>query len=216
VFARVSTTAGPTTTFSSNAISARPGATVSFSATIFPNSILTDADRPQLDGAKDTDPPNGTHPISGTALADGADSHWDFSRKSRSRLINPDGIALATFVTPGDPNLTRWFTNAPWGYPARWEQGNDDSSTLDETNDPYAGTMTSNDGPGTVLSHTAGADGDTFETRFHLLEFVRLELARAWWVISGMFPWRVHMRVRKAAGRWVDDGTDAAADNAGF
>jgi len=76
--------------------------------------------------------------------------------------------------------------------------------------------MTSNDGPGLQISHAGGANGDTFERRLHFFEFVRLELARAWWVISHMFPWRVHMRVRKDAGRWVNNGTDAAADNAGF
>ena len=76
--------------------------------------------------------------------------------------------------------------------------------------------MTSVDTPVDNLAHAGGADGDTFEERAHFQEFVRLELARRWWVISPMFPWRVHMRVRKVAGRWVDDGTTAAADNAGF
>ena len=216
VFARVRATAGPTRTFAASATAASPGATASFDATIFPGSILTAADRPRLDGANATPPPGGTSPATGNALAGGADHHWDFSRKSRDRILNPSGIPLASLIVPGDTGMATIFANAPWGYPARWEEGNDDSGTGDETNDPYGGTMTSVDTPVDNLSHAGGADGDTFEERAHFLEFVRLELARTWWVVSNMFPWRVHMRVRKAAGRWVDNGTTAAADNAGF
>jgi hypothetical protein len=215
VFARIQTTAGPTPDFTPNAAWGRPGATVDFSAKIFPNSITTDADHPRLDGGRDTPPPGGTHPINLGALAGGADHHWDFSRKSRCRVLNPSGIALPTLVMPGG-DLANLFANAPWGYPARWEEGNDDSGTTDENNDPYAGAMTSTDTPGMRFNNAGGVDGDTFEIRLHFFEFVRLELARAWWVISHLFPWRVHMRARKAAGHWVDDGTTAASDNAGF
>jgi len=216
VFARVNFTAGPTPTFSSTAVRARAGATVDFDATIFPNSLLTAADRPRLDGGNDTPPPGGAHPASGDPLSGGADHHWDFSRKSRTRLINPSAIVLATLVAPGDTHAGNIFANAPWGYPAAWEEGNDDRSTNDENNDPYAGTMTSRDRVNLLLAHAGGADGDTFERRLHFFEFVRLEINRTWWVVSRMIPWRVHQRYRKAAGRWVNDGTDAQPDNAGF
>jgi hypothetical protein len=216
VFARIRTTAGPAPASSSNAARARPGGTADFDATIHPASILTAADRPALDGANDTPAPGGTHVPSGATLGGGANHHWDFSRKSRVRLINPAAIPVANMVVPGDTAAANIFAAAPWGYPATWEEGNDDASPNDENNDPYAGPMTSTDRPGVQLSHAGGADGDTFEIRVHFLEFVRLELARSWWVISHMFPWRVHMRVRKDAGRWVDNATEAEPDNAGF
>jgi hypothetical protein len=215
VFVRIQTTAGPTRTFTANPAFGRPGATVNFDATIFPNSILTAPDHPRLEGAKDTDPPGGTHPINLLPLGDGADNHWDFSRKSRCRVLNPNAIALPTLVMPGG-DLANLFANAPWGYPATWEEGNDDGSTGDENNDPYTATMTSEDTPGFRINNAGGNDGDTLEIHLHFMEFVRLELGRAWWVPSQMFPWRVNMRVRKDAGHWVDNGTDVAADNANF
>jgi hypothetical protein len=216
VFATIRATTGPNDTFNANATRARPGAEADFEATIHPASILTDADRPRLDGPNDSDPPGGTHIPTGNPLAGGADHHWDFSRKSRTRLINPNGIPLNSLVVPGDTAAANILNNAPWDYPSTWEEGNDDASPLDENNDPYAGPMTSHDGPGLLISHSGGADGDTFERRLHFREFVRLEINRRWWVISHHFPWRVHMRVQKVGGRWENNGTDAAADNSGF
>jgi hypothetical protein len=216
VFASIRATAPPTATFASTAAAGIPGATASFDATIFPNRLLVAPDHPRLEGGRDTPPPGGTHIPSGDPLAGGADHHWDFSRKSRTRLLNPDGIVLDTLVVPGDTPAQNIFDNAPWDYPTTWEEGNDDRATGDETNDPYGGTMTSQDTVTLQLSHSGGADGNTFERRLHFLEFVRLEIARTWWVVSRMFPWRVHERARKVAGRWVDDGTTSAADNSGF
>ncbi|MGB7923298.1 MAG: hypothetical protein WCF57_08640, partial [Pyrinomonadaceae bacterium] len=214
VFAKITTTAGPTPTFSTTATSARPGGNVSFQAQIFPASILTAADRPNLAGGNDTDPPGGNH-WTGDPLADGADHHWDFSRKMRTRFLNPSGIPGASLQVPGGL-LARFLTDRPAAYPAAWEEGNDDRSPNDENNDPYTAAMTATDPPGFNFSNAAGANGDTVEIRLHFLEFVRLELSRAWWVISSMFPWRVHMRLRKDAGAWVNNGTDAASDNSGF
>jgi hypothetical protein len=215
VFARISATSGPSPTFASDPTSASPGATVGFKADIFPASILT-GDRPRLDGPKTTDPPGGISPATGNPLSGGADHHWDFSRKSRDKIINPSGIPLAAMTPPGDADMARFFANAPWSYPAAWEEGNDDSGTTDESNDPYGAGMTSSDSPTDNLAHAGGTDGDTFEDRVQFREFVRLELDKTWWVVSRMFPWRSHLRVVKVAGRWVDNGTDAAADNAGW
>jgi hypothetical protein len=196
-------------------VEATPGATAGFAADIFPPSILT-GDRPKLEGPNDTAPPGGVSPATGNPLSGGADHHWDFSRKSRVKMINPSAIPLASMTPPGDADMARFFANAPWGYPAQWEEGNDDSSTGDETNDPYGPGLTSNDSPTDNFAHAGGSNGDTFEDRTQFQEFVRLELDKTWWVISHMFPWRVHERVRKVAGRWVNDGTSAAADNAGW
>jgi hypothetical protein len=215
VFANIRATSGPSPTFASDAAAAFPGATVKFAADIFPASILA-GDRPKLDGPNDTPPPGGVSPATGNPLSGGADHHWDFSRKSREKIINPNGIPLASMTLPGDADMARFFANAPWDYPVRWEEGNDDSSTDDETNDPYGPGMTSKDSPTDALAHTGGSDGDTFEDRIQFQEFVRLELDKTWWVISHMFPWRFHGRVRKVAGSWVNNATSAAPDNAGW
>ena len=215
VFAKISATAGPAPTFATNATSASPGAAVDFKADIFPTSIVS-GDRPKLDGPNATAPPGGSSPATGNPLSGGADHMWDFSRKSRVKMINPNGISLAAMTPPGDADMARFFANSPWDYPATWEEGNDDSGTGDESNDPYGAGMTSSDSPTDNFAHAGGTDGDTFEDRTQFREFVRLELAGTWWVVSKMFPWRTHQRVRRVAGRWVDNGTSAAADNAGW
>ena len=175
VFAKIRTTSGPSPTFASDPTAAFPDATVNFAADIFPASILT-GDRPRLDGPKDTPPPGSTSPATGDPLSGGADHRWDFFRKSRVKMINTSGIPLASMTRPGDAVMARIFANAPWDYPVRWEEGNDDRSTGDETNDPYGGGMTSSDPPTDAFAHASGSDGDTFEDRTHFQEFVRLEL----------------------------------------
>jgi hypothetical protein len=40
------------------------------------------------------------------------------------------------------------------------------------------------------------------ELRINFMEFVRLEIARTWWVVSHPFPWRVKLRLLKEPGRW--------------
>jgi len=217
VFARINVTGGPAITpFASTALQGIPSGNVTFSATILPATVITDGDRPDLAGGNDTAPPGGVH-WTGDALAGGADHHWDFSRKMRTRIVNPSGITMAALHGGGaHPGLIEFGAAQPIAYPATWEEGNDDRATGDENNDPYAAAMTSTDTPSMPADHSAGADGDTVEVRLHFREFVRLEINRRWWVISHHFPWRMHFRMRKAAGRWVDDGSDAATDNAGF
>jgi hypothetical protein len=109
----------------------------------------------------------------------------------------PTFEADASLIVPGDAGMATIFANTPWAYPVTWEEGNDDSSTGDETNDPRA--MTSSDTPTDNLAHAGGADGDSFEERAHFQEFVRLELARRWWVISHVPVTCPHAR---AEGRW--------------
>jgi hypothetical protein len=216
VFARVNLTGGPTASFAMTPLQGDPSGDVGFSATILPATIITDADRPDLSGRNDTDPPGGTH-WTGDPLSGGADRHWDFSRKMRTKILNPSAIPFAALDVPGEVDGLAVFGPAqPINFPATWEEGNDDRTTDDEQDNPYAGPMTSGDHPEMPLAHAGGADGDTFEIRLQFCEFVRLELKSRWWVISALKPWRVHFKLRKAAGSWVDDGSNAASDNAGF
>jgi hypothetical protein len=182
---------------------------VNFTGTIFPRSIITDADRPDLAGAN-TVKPTGTN-VCGGALAGGMDHRWDMSRQRRLRNIDPAGL-LPLGVAPPVCLATE---NA---YPAAPETGNDDAGTGDENNDPYAnhGVITSQDNPRRPYQDALGANGDTIEQHLQFREFARLEFHRTIWKVSNFVPWRVHFRVRKVAGQWQDNGSTAAADNAGF
>lgn len=183
-----------------------------FTGTIHPPSLITDADRPALDGPNTVPPPGGAN-ICGTPLAGGADHRWDVSRQRRLRNLDPAGLLPAIGVAAPPACL-----DAAGGFPAAPEIGNDDTGTTDESNDPYAGggVITSTDTPARPYPDAVGTDGDTLEQRLQFREFARLEFNRTWWKVSAAVPWRVHYRVVKVAGRWQDNGSDAADDNAGF
>jgi hypothetical protein len=184
----------------------------SFSGRIHPPSLITDADRPALDGANTVPPPGGGN-ICGTPLAGGADHRWDVSRQRRLRNLDPAGLLPAIGVAAPPACL-----DTAGGFPAAPEVGNDDTGTTDESNDPYAGggVITSTDTPSRPYPDAVGTDGDTLEQRLQFREFARVEFNRTWWKVSAAVPWRVHYRVVKVAGRWQDNGSDAADDNAGF
>jgi hypothetical protein len=109
-----------------------------------------------------------------------------------------------------------WVTRL--NYPADDVVGNDDSSTNDETNNPYAnaGVLTSRDNPADDITQGLGVNGDVFEKRTHFGEFARVELDGHWYRISAFHDWRQHLLFRKVAGRWANNGSNIAEDNAGF
>jgi len=182
---------------------------------IAPGAIITDADRPNLRRLNVSAPPGGNHPLSGDPLSGGADKKWDNSRQIKAKILNPAGLANSAFAQPAPVAVA--------DYPVNDVEGNDDRATGDEfdngdTDNPYVsgGFLHGQDSPGMGIDHTAGRDGDTWERRLHFREFTRLELAGTWHRISDFFPWRIHVKFRKAGGKWVDNGTDKALDNAGF
>ncbi len=205
VFATIAGT-GPTTPTTDTGTGLSIPARIDFAATIIPASIITDADRPALEGANTVDPPGGTNSC-GNALTGGVNRRWDMSRQIRMRNIDPAGhLPLSCLDSVGG------------AYPANITEGNDDAGVADENNNPYGngGQITSFDTPTRFFPHTLGANGDTIEQHLQFREFARLEYHGTWWNISHFAPWRFHIRIRKAAGRWVDAGTDGAQDNAGF
>jgi hypothetical protein len=213
VFARIASAPGAISAVDDGATLAL-GATIAFTASILPKSIVTDADRPALDGANTVPPPGGSNSC-GSLLAGGADHRWDMSRQIRRRAIDPAALSAGFATNPRMPACL--LTDIP-AFPTNNVLGNDDASTVDETNDPYAsaGSLTSNDTPTRVLTHTVGADGNTFEQHIQFHEFGRLENRATWWTFSQFAPWRVHIRARRIGGKWVDNGTDIALDNSGF
>ncbi|HKU97778.1 MAG TPA: hypothetical protein VJR58_20985 [Vineibacter sp.] len=181
-----------------------------FFHTIRPASIITDADRPDLSGPKTTNPPGGNHPLFGVPLASGATLKWDSSRQIKTKVLNPASIANADFTQP-PPMATAAF-------PTNDVEGNDDRSVGDENNNPYTngGILNGFDSPAVGIAHSAASNNDTFEWRMHFREFARVELAGTWVRISDFFPWRIHLRFKKTGGKWVNDSTAKATDNAGF
>lgn len=192
----------------------RPGGAIrggyNFTHTIQPQTIITDADRPDLSGSNATSPPGGNHPIfSSDPLSGGAGKKWDNSRQIRARQLNPAGIADSDIAQPPFPDIS---------YPADDVEGNDDRGTGDENNDPYTngGVLSGFDRPQTAVVHSAGAEDDTYEVRFHFREFTRLEIEGTWYRISDFYLWRIHMKFRKVGGLWINDGSTTALDNSGF
>jgi hypothetical protein len=213
VFVQVSS-AGPANppTAARTATTLDVDANINLTGRIFPASIITDADRPSLDGANTVNPPGGTN-VCGGALAGGVDHKWDMSRQRRLAVVDPAGLLPNMIAT-----MNNGCVNNLSVYPATREEGNDDAGTGDENNDPYAhaGVITSTDDPTRPFPDAVGANGDTFEEHLQFKEFARLEFHRTWWTVSNFFPWRVHYRIQKVAGHWQDNGSDAGPDNAGF
>ena len=217
----------------SNATFLQIGQGFDFTHTILPASIIsTSTDVPNLTGPNASPLPDGTN-HAGNSLQGGADQKWDNSRKIRKKFLNPGNIPVASM--PGDPSFNSTFPNYPSaadgdGHPGGAGAidadlvpivGNDDAGTTDPgDNDPYndpdRGKLTGTDRPRRSMLHSLGVDGDTLEWKLHFLEFTRLEIAGKWYRISDDFPWRTHLRMKKVAGKWVDNGSLKALNNSDF
>jgi len=190
--------------------------------TVDPPAIVTDADRPALDGPNTAAVPGAalTHVISGNPLAGGAVKKWDASRQIRMKVLNPRLYPVAQLppvaghLWNGQPAAT----TVPENYPATDGQGNDDTHHCDETNNPYedCDRVTALDNPRMSMANATGANGDTFETRFQFREFLRVNLGTKWYRASDFSLWRFHARFLRAGGAWTNNGSAFARDNAGF
>lgn len=178
-------------------------ATINNDAEIFPKSIITDADRPNLAGASSVAVPGGTSPCLG-GLAGGATLRWDFSRQTNISF---------------EPKFAGVCVNT--AFPGNNAEGNDDTNVADEMNDPYAGgTIAFNgravaagfvgdtDAPKDPLNDAQGVPGDTDFMTATFREFVRLEYHKTWWLISHRPTWGIDFRaIKNAAGHWQDNGS---------
>jgi hypothetical protein len=224
-----STITAPTGTVNPQADATRGGAGAEwhFRHKITPAAIITDADRPALNGPMNAAVPvpghAKTHIVNGNPLGGGASLKWDCSRQIRLKILDPKGHLTGV--------VTQQLT-----YPANDAEGNDDTHTGDEDNNPYdnphftvtnplTGTsvtvdlrdqLTSEDTPNLRMPHALGANGDTVELRMHFREFTRLQLGTTWHRISDWFLWRAHIKVQRTAGKWANNGSSTAPDNAGF
>lgn len=197
---------------------------------ITPPEIITDADRPDIHGPAVPVPGAALrHVVGGAPLGGGACGHrWDASRQIRVRVLNPhlypilSGAGLP--VLPPGVLGHLWAgqpvaNTVPENYPADPVLGNDDSSEFDpEQNSPYCngGVVEGTDDPQMPMLNTTGADGNTFEVRFHFREFLRVNLGTRWYRASDFSLWRVHFRFLRAGGVWTNNGSIFAQNNTGF
>jgi len=216
----VTATRAPTTPPQLGALMITAGIDHSFR--IDPPQIITDADRPVLEGPRTAPVPGAalTHVASGNPLGRGACLKWDGSRQIRMRVLNPHLYTVAQLVpAPGHFWAGQPVANTvPENYPANDALGNDDSNVLDENDDPYCngGVVTATDDPQVPLANSTGANGDTFEVRMHFREFLRVNLGTTWYRASDFSLWRFHSRFRRAGGAWTNNASAFAQDNAGF
>ena len=173
-------------------------------ATVLPAEIVTDADRPKLSGKNETAPPGGNR-IDGAPLKNGADKKWDISRRLKSTLnsnVNPPFPPQfltndKTFPKPQDPLV-----------------GNDDASTQDETNDPYANNrkLTSSDPVQRGYGFAGGDTTSTHNLKLEFEEFVRLEINKKWFIVSSNDNWEVHFKFKKEKVDETELGVDVNGD----
>lgn len=212
-----------------------------FKFTITPASIITDPDHPDFDvpntyEKKTIDPPGGDlKHLFGGDLKKGANYKWDVSRRVKVKVLNPH------LYKPGDlwsllNGGTLWDNqpkaeNEPATYPGDARVGNDDHSVTDERNNPYVaasdaskdenkthaiGEIASTDAPTLLMRNTTGVDGEKFEIRFHFGEFVRLLIGNKWYRCSDWLDWRIHFKIKRQNGSWVDDASVMAVNNIGY
>jgi hypothetical protein len=231
VFANVASVA-KTDSIISTPASLNIGMGYNFTHTLTPSTIITDSDRPDLSAANTSAvPPAGGLNYAGGALTGGANKKWDSSRQVRQKFINPSLIPLASI--PGGISFHTDFLSYPSladgdGRPGGAGaivaedlavSGNDDSGVGDETNNPYSGSigkLLGEDKPNRIMLNSVGADGDTVEWRLHFSEFSRINLGTKWYRISNGYEWKVHYKMKKVAGKWENDNSLKATDNAGF
>jgi hypothetical protein len=188
---------------------------------IQPAAIVTEPDRPALQGPQVSPVPQTRTNLNGVSLAGGATLKWDASRQIRSKMIDPRGVTPTVEDAPQDD------------YPDDDAEGNDDIHVGDEDNNPYPnpdGTarrrpggpvvnpayVWSSDRPRLELEHAWGESGSTVERRLHFREFTRLELGGKWFRVSDFFLWRFHVKFRHNATRWQNDNSVTEANNDDF
>jgi hypothetical protein len=208
-----------------------------FKFTISPASIIRADEFPDLRGlplyqGMRVEPPGaGTfHVVSQKPLNGGVCAKWDVSRRIRIKSLNPKlypkGQLSAVKGSLWDAQPVA--VDTPASFPADTLIGNDDATWAeDEDNNPYVawpyspfahaiGEISSSDAPNSLLQNSTGADGDTFEVRYHFGEFSRLLIGGKWYRISEFLDWRAHYKMKRNGGVWADDGSEFALDNANF
>jgi len=217
----------------------------SFLATIEPAAIFNETtDIPNLKGIVTHKVPgwDKKHIVKSTVVESGAEYKWDISRrvsvKIKSLVVSTnDHDAVKGKCYDGLPSVNPKIQEL---YPADEAQGNDDSGTDDEDNNPYSdqepwpfkfkdgkqlfaakGQIASIDRvTGPLFRHGAGANGDNYEYHMHFGEFARLQIGnsnvanyRNWYRVSDYKDWRHVVKLEKASNTWNNKGSIADTNN---
>jgi hypothetical protein len=163
-------TSTPVTTSGGLRVGTTVKATFTSTAAIQPSSIITDTDRPNLAGAKTTNPPGGTN-VSGQPLSGGATLKWDMSRRIKIRATTQTPPFNPTVLVDGNDD-----------FPSNLVIGNDDAGVGDENNNPYTNNaqLTSSDEPSRAFALQGGNVTDDYRSQLWFQEFARLEIEGVW------------------------------------
>lgn len=204
-----------------------------FRYAISPLSIITDTEKPSLQGPASKPVPGAGNPhllIEGVS-ADSATTKWDVSRQMQTTVRNPNLIAKQLLVAADDTDA--FWANQPQAldillsFPTAAEEGNDDPPIADESGNPYEastalgldhsiGEVSSQDAPNVAFFNSWGQDGFGLSVEHEFREFVRLELwdssreaGKFWFRISEFYPWHFKSKVKykEPPGQWQNDGS---------
>ncbi|MCE0499138.1 MAG: hypothetical protein LV481_14450 [Methylacidiphilales bacterium] len=158
-------------------------------------------------------------------LGGGANMKWDVSRRYSFPISNPASIPRGKFTSGFG---TIYSQAIPSGnavsLPSNPLIGNDDASTADEDDNPYAactttnlthaiGQITSLDRPTLWMPNAGGSEGNTLEQSFLMQEFVRVQIGSSWYVISDPLLWKEVENLTFHSGQWQDNGSLLGAGN---
>lgn len=201
--------------FDSDELTTRLGVRWDFTANIQPDSICDlQNDVPLLNNTLADLAPNylnvyaGNPPgLGSVGIIGDATYQWDMTRQWRERALAPtvraidigfiDGSQLAAGIPNPNIILKTSLSMGIDGYPANPLEGNDDSRIDDN---PYAkgGIMRDYDTPTHLIAESAaGPLGSTVELRAQFREFVRLDLAGKWYILSNYKYYRLHTTFKK-------------------
>jgi hypothetical protein len=210
---------------------------------IEPAALITDAERPALDGISSKPVPGAGKTyevIPSYGDGDTAKFKWDVSRQLKETIENPQLIPKADLGWPnqfatGQPAATTTL----FGWPTDMAEGNDDPLFpvgVDEDDNPYqvrggqpyghaVGELTSADAPKSVyIRNSCGAQGRTILDDTDFREFCRVELwdgtrtiGRFWFRISDFEKWNLGFRAtwNTSTSTWDDDVARPSATNSG-
>jgi len=169
-----------------------------FRFTIQPPEIITDEDKPNLDGENNTKPPGHQtkHHILTDLPRDHASRKWDTSRQLEVTVVNLNLIPKANFPEYPEYANQPKMLDVPIPFPDDPVEGNDDPGGqffLDEDSNPYdafedeirvdlaheIGQISCSDRPEVKFLNSMGVQGSTLAVVANFREFARLNLIPA-------------------------------------
>ncbi len=201
-----------------------------FKFQIRPGTIITDQDRPALDGEKQKPVPGKgkAHLLTAAMDGDSAQYKWDSSRQVKVTIRNPDLISKQLLDLHDSDTF---WVNQPKAldvvedYPVTAYEGNDDTLIPDEHSIPYVvsnavalkhqiGEIACHDAPNIVFLDDWGQNNYTLEVDYEFREFARIELwdgnrnaGQYWFKISDYSEWnfKAKSKFKTPPGDWINN-----------